>query len=322
MVELIKEKLDWQGKYLRIGNIISPNRCQKFMQSLSFSILLMALLACANTENNANNANQSQFDGQRAYQDVIAQTAFEERYPGTLGHEQVLAYLSDELIKAGWDVERQTAIIKGKEVYNLIASQDDQYPYILLGAHYDNRMYADQDPEQSLRNSPVPGANDGGSGVAVLLELSRTLPKNLPIPVRLVFFDAEDNGGIGDWDWILGSTAFVRDMEPLPQSAIILDMIGDMDLQVYYERNSDPAIREEIWMAADQLGYGDVFIREERHAMLDDHTPFLQAGIPAVNVIDFDYPYWHTTQDTVDKVSPTSLQVIGDTITAWLLEQQ
>ena len=111
----------------------------------------------------------------------------------------------------------------------------------------------------------------------------------------------------------------MRDTDPLPQKAVILDMIGDSDLQVYYERNSDHGIREEIWRVADDLGYEDLFIKQERHSMLDDHTPFLEAGIPAVDLIDFDSPYWHTTEDTVDKVSPDSLQVIGDTLTAWLL---
>ncbi len=220
-----------------------------------------------------------------------------------------------------WLVERQELSINGKSIINLIASRGVG-EYILLGAHYDTRILADQDPNRSLRGDPVPGANDGASGVAVLLELARTLPEDLPVAIRLVFFDAEDNGGIDDWDWILGSRAFVRELVDEPSAAIIVDMIGDADLEVYYERNSDVILMEEIWQQASDLGYENIFIPEYKHSMLDDHTPFVEAGIPAVDLIDFNYPYWHTTSDTLDKVSPESLKAIGDTLTAWLLEKK
>ena len=135
----------------------------------------------------------------------------------------------------------------------------------------------------------------------------------------MVFFDAEDNGGIDDWDWILGSRAYVKEIEQKPSAVIIVDMIGDADLEVYYERNSDSSLMEEIWMEAINLGYGNSFIQEYRHSMLDDHTPFVEAGIPAVDIIDFNYPFWHTTADTPDKVSPQSLKAIGDTLASWLM---
>ncbi len=99
-------------------------------------------------------------------------------------------------------------------------------------------------------------------------------------------------------------------------------MIGDADLNIYYERNSDPAISADIWSQAGELGYGEQFIPVEKYSMLDDHTPFLEAGIPAVDIIDFDYPYWHTTGDTSDKVSAASLKAVGDTIRAWLISNQ
>jgi len=98
-------------------------------------------------------------------------------------------------------------------------------------------------------------------------------------------------------------------------------MIGDADLNIHYEGNSDIVIREEIWSAAAELGYGDIFIPTEKYNMLDDHTPFLEKGIPAVDIIDFDYAYWHTTEDTPDKVSAESLKVVGDTLRHWLAAQ-
>jgi len=250
--------------------------------------------------------------------DVKYQLSLGPRIPGMSGHDKILDWMQYELESANWQVERQALNINGKNVINLIASKGAG-EYILLGAHYDTRIYADNDPQPALKRDPVPGANDGASGVAVLLELARTLPEELPKAVKLVFFDAEDNGGIDDWDWILGSRAFVRELVDIPSAVVIVDMIGDADLEVYYERNSDLILMEQIWQQASNLGYGDVFISEYRHSMLDDHIPFLEAGIPAVDVIDFNYPYWHTTSDTLDKVSPESLKAIGDTLSVWLL---
>ncbi len=281
-----------------------------------FVIFLLGFLGCKQGQADVDH---DYFNGNRAYVDVINQVEMGARYPGAKGHDEIILYINDELERSGWQVDRQVTELNGKAVINLIASRDEDPEYVLLGAHYDSRILADRDQVEDLRNEPVPGANDGGSGVAVLLELARTLPDDLPLSTRLVFFDAEDNGGIEDWDWILGSRAYVRDIDPLPKIAVILDMIGDSDLQVYYERNSDQVIREDIWRVADDLGFENIFIKEEKHSMLDDHIPFLEAGIPAVDLIDFDYPYWHTTEDTPDKVSPESLQLIGDTITAWLL---
>jgi len=262
-----------------------------------------------------------EFNADRAYQDVEYQLSLGPRIPGTSGHEQILDWMESELEAENWQVERQELRINGKKVINLIATRG-LGTYILIGAHYDTRILADHDPEPSLRDDPVPGANDGASGVAVLMELARTLPENHPVAIKLVFFDAEDNGGIDDWDWILGSRAFVRELVDKPSAAIIVDMIGDADLEVYYERNSDIALMEQIWQQARNLGYENIFIPEYKHSMLDDHTPFIEAGIPAVDLIDFDYPYWHTTSDTLDKVSPESLKSIGDTLTAWLLDKE
>jgi Zn-dependent M28 family amino/carboxypeptidase len=157
--------------------------------------------------------------------------------------------------------------------------------------------------------------------VAVLLELARVLPAHdLPRPLWLAFFDLEDGGGVEGRDWILGSRALAAALPSTPAAAVIVDMIGDADLQIYYEGNSDPVLRETIWATASSLGY-DSFIASPGYSMIDDHIPFIERGIPSVLIIDFDYPYWHTTEDTIDKVSAASLEQVGRTLEAWVLAQ-
>ncbi len=262
-----------------------------------------------------------QFDGERAFADVAHQVSLGPRPVGSEAHAQTVAWIVESLGIAGWEAEVQELEMNGHPIRNIIATRgnDSGGEWIVLGAHYDTRLHADQDADPERLEELVMGANDGASGVAVLLELARVLPKDLDKRVWLVFFDAEDNGRIEGWDWILGSTAFVAALDEHPDLAVVVDMIGDADLQVYYEIFSDQAIREEIWKTAENLGYQDSFIQEEKYTILDDHKPFLDAGIPAVDIIDFDYPYWHTTEDTLDKVSPQSLKIIGDTLLTWLI---
>ena len=260
------------------------------------------------------------FDGQRAYADVQTQVAFGPRSPGTDGHAQIVAWMRAELESAGWQVEVQESEALGHPVQNIVAKRGDASPQIILGAHYDSRMYADNDPDPANHTQPVPAANDGASGVAVLLELARTLPKD-SVPTWLVFFDAEDNGRIEGWDWILGSREFVKNNVLQPRAVVVIDMIGDADLNIYKERNSNAGLTDEIWGVANSLGYEKQFIAEDKYSMEDDHTPFLEAGIPAVDIIDFDYPYWHTVGDTTDKVSAESLEVVGKTLWTWITQQ-
>jgi glutaminyl-peptide cyclotransferase len=260
------------------------------------------------------------FDGQRAYDDVQTQVDFGPRVPGSAGHAQVQEWMRAELESADWQVEVQESEALGHPIENIVAKRSDEPPQIIIGAHYDSRMFADSDPDPTQHTNFVPGANDGASGVAVLLELARSLPEDA-VPIWLVFFDAEDNGRIEGWDWILGSREFVKNNPVQPRAVIIVDMIGDADLNIYRERNSNVQLTDEIWEVAKGLGYEDKFISEYRHDVLDDHRPFLEAGIPAIDIIDFDYPYWHTIQDTPDKVSAESLQAVGDTLYTWIMQQ-
>jgi hypothetical protein len=260
----------------------------------------------------------SPFDGQSAWQDVAYQVSLGPRIPGSQAHADFIEWILDELEGYGWQAAIQEAEMMGHLIENIYATRNDENPQILLVAHYDSRLVADRDPDPAKQSEPVPGANDGASGVAVLLELARTLPSGT-VPVGLLFTDAEDNGNIPGWDWALGAQAFVIALEGKPQSVIVIDMIGDADLKIYKERNSDPAITESVWAQASKLGYQDIFVNEEKHSIIDDHLPFLAAGIPAIDIIDIDYPYWHTTADTPDKVSPASLQVVGKTLWHWVV---
>jgi len=278
-------------------------------------ILLLLLTNC-------NENKDLQFDGESAYQYAKQQVEFGPRTPGSDAHQNTVDWIMSELNKNGWKTDLQTDQINDYQLKNIIAyrgEKDKDTPWIILAAHYDSRFFADRDPNPENQLLPVPGANDGASGVAVLLELARVLPIDLEKNVWLVFFDAEDQGQIDNWDWILGSRSFVDNMQGTPDYVVLLDMIGDADLNIYFERNSNTELQQEIWMIASELGYSEFFIPEYKYSILDDHIPFVEKGITAIDIIDFNYPHWHTIEDTIDKISPESLEAIGRTIFHWLL---
>ena len=187
---------------------------------------------------------------------------------------------------------------------------------ILLGTHYDTRSWADRDPKESERIYPIPGANDGGSGVVVLLGLADVWKaKPPPCGIDLVFFDGEDFGRDSIWeDYFLGSKAWVRDYPDYrPEWGIILDMVGDRDLTIRKERHSlekAPAVVNRVWAAALRAG-SKAFLDEPQSTVIDDHTAFLDKGIPVILLLDFDYPWFHTSDDTPNKCSPESLGQVG-----------
>lgn len=259
------------------------------------------------------------FDGQQSYLYLQDQMEFGPRWPGSPGHVEVGDYIVDKLEGFGWEVEEQSFPYQNIEGRNIIARANvGAGPVIIIGAHYDTRKIADQTPGS---DEPVPGAVDGASGVAILIELARTLDLDqIDNEIWLTFFDVEDqgSGGMPGFDWIVGSSYMANNLEITPESMVLVDMVGDADQQLFYEGNSDPALRQIIWQRAAELGYQDVFIQELRHTMIDDHLPFARLGIPAVDIIDFDYPYWHTVEDTADKASPESLHRVGRTLESWL----
>jgi Zn-dependent M28 family amino/carboxypeptidase len=274
--------------------------------------------------NSGNSKSFQSFNGQRAYGDVVYQVGLGPRVPLSRAHDTVIQWIKDELVKSGWEVQLQSGNFEGKPITNIIAtrsqSSEDSLPWVILGAHYDTRLLSDQDVDPNNWETPVPGANDGASGVAVLLELARSLPKKLPVNLWLVFFDAEDNGDLNGWDWIMGSHFFVNQLSDKPDAVVIVDMVGDKDLNIYQEGNSSVQLSDQIWSVAESLGYKSKFIPEVNHYILDDHVPFIDQGIPAVDIIDIEYPFWHTQADTADKISASSLQIVGETIYKWLVD--
>ncbi len=284
------------------------------------SVILIVLSAALTSCTQSSARPGAVFDGENAYDWVVIQCELGYRITGTEASIQAGNMYSDTLHSLGWRVRDQRFDYKGTPVRNLLAWKGEG-PGIMVGAHYDTRREADEDPTNPTQ--PVLGANDGASGVAVLLELARTLDvKKTDRTVYLAFFDAEDNGYLDGWDWIIGSSYMATHWgdngeEPL-ETVVVVDMIGDRDQNIYYDRNSDPALSQKLWNVAAEHGYGDRFIPQYRYAILDDHIPFARMGITAVDIIDFDYPYWHTTEDTPDKVSAASLEAVGRTVQAWL----
>ena len=280
---------------------------------LSFVLTLVALLTAPLVP-----VEGASFNGHSAFNHVEAQMKLGPRPTGSEAWRAAGDYIAHHLKSSGWIVEEQRFAYQGTRIRNIIGRKG-RGPVLILGAHYDTRLRADQDKKNPAM--PVPGANDGASGVAVLLELARSLQSgDLAREVWLTFFDAEDNGGLDGWEWAAGAKFMAENLALRPEVVVVVDMVGDADQQIYYDKNSDPGWSQRIWAVAHRLGYGNHFLSLPKYGVVDDHIPFAQKGIPAVDIIDFDYPYWHTTQDTIDKVSPTSLERVGRTLEVFVEE--
>ena len=195
---------------------------------------------------------------------------------------------------------------------------------VMLFTHWDTRPTADNDVDHKDR--PIVGADDGASGTAVLLELARVFHAKRPnVCVELLFVDGED-WGPGEDKMYLGAIHFAKNPGAYrPSYAILLDMIGDKGLTIHREIKSEqlhPELNDKVWNTAASLGYGPQFPQDAKYQIFDDHDSFNQAGIPAIDLIDFDYAYWHTLQDTADKCSPESLKAVGDVMAQVIYEER
>jgi len=264
------------------------------------------------------------FDSSRAFSVLSRQCDFGPRPVGSAAHDRTRDYLVRELRRYADSVELQNfqhaQADKTYRLSNIVAEFGDPNTRgVLLCAHWDTRPTADEELEAADRQRPILGANDGASGVAVLLELARMFHERPPaVPVTVVLFDGEDFGPTVQ-DMFLGSRHFAARLgnKPRFRYGILLDMVGDKELEVYREGNSQAGAKsvvDKIWTAARKLGYDGAFRDQVKYTISDDHVPLIEAGLPCADVIDFDYACWHTLRDTVDKCSAESLRTVGETI--------
>ncbi len=270
------------------------------------------------------------FSGKSAYDYLLKQTNFGPRNPNSAGHKLCLQFLESELKQYADKVILQTFTQQGYNetlhLTNVFAQfKPELQQRILLLAHWDTRPRAEEDADPKKRNLPIIGANDGASGVAVLLELARLFKNNPPpIGIDILLTDGEDYGDSqkdGNTDlYFLGAKHFAKTKSTAytPEYGILLDMIGDRDLQLPLEQNSlrfAPRLMDIIWTTAEELAVTN-FIRVPGESISDDHLPLNEVGIPTIDIIDFQYPHWHTHQDTPDKCSSESLEAVGKVLSA------
>jgi glutaminyl-peptide cyclotransferase len=276
-------------------------------------------------------------DGKRAYKHLVAICALGPRIAGTAANTAQRRMASAHFAKLGGVVREQPFTAKdplsGKDVpmVNLIGSWfPERSERVMLGVHYDTRPHPDMDQDPVKRKGPFLGANDGASGVALLMEIAQHLKAmETPWGVDLVLFDGEELVYDQEGDYFLGSKEFGRVYEHDRHTrkdpskyvaALVLDMIGDKDLLINQEPYSlefAPNLVRSVWSVASRLK-AKSFKARVGQAVMDDHLPLNNAGIPAIDIIDFDYPHWHTAKDTPDKCSAESLEEVGRVVTAWL----
>ena len=261
------------------------------------------------------------FSGKRAMDLILRQVEFGPRSPENVEAKENTLQLIYESLKPYTDsiivLPFQYRGYKGNNVVaKFSGSTTVPRATLMLGTHWDTRAIADKDPNYLKRDSPILGANDGASGVAVLLELARSLSNNLhEINVDLIFFDLEDLGGIDGLPFSIGARNFVAENTGYrPTAGVIVDMVCDKNLRIPKEINSlnaAPEIINKIWQSAERQ-HAEVFKKEIGAAIIDDHIPFLASGIPVVNLIHYPFPSsWHTSKDTIKRCSARSLEQVG-----------
>ena len=290
------------------------------------------------------NSQLPEFDGKNAYLQIEKQVSFGSRTPNSSGHAKALAYLQSELKKYADEVELQPFAYLGYDGEKLALTNiiGKFYPAaknrIILAAHWDSRPRSEQDKDSTKRNLPILGANDGGSGVGVLLEIARLI-KNQKVDygIDIVLFDGEDYGMHNDLsNFCLGSKYFSAKLPQgyAPVFGILLDLVGDKEavfMKEGYSYQYAPDIVNMVWGIASRLGVTQ-FVQQVGPAIYDDHIPLNQAGIRTIDIIDIDLVganspnkrrnYWHTQSDNMENIGKETLQNVGDVLTHFIYSLQ
>jgi len=295
---------------------------------LPFMMLVLAGCPSNGTDAGGNAAIARQapaFPEDSAFALVRTQVGFGPRVPGMPGHEKQLQWMIDYLRARADTVVLQpfththTASRKQLDMTNVLARFNPGAPdRVLLVTHWDTRPTADYDADEEARSQPIPGANDGASGTAVLLQIADVLKSHKPgIGVDLLFVDGEDYGP-EEADMYLGAKYFAANAGSYrPLYGVLIDMIGDRTPRFGVEDTSTrmaPEVVQRVWGLAEELGYGAYFPRTNIGAIGDDHVPLNQAGIRTANIIDCCDPPWHTQEDNVANASPVGLGVVGSVL--------
>jgi len=284
-------------------------------------------------------ANPSKHNGHTEYSQIVwdfleTLCDFGPRYPGSPGYKKTQRLIRETGLKFAGSVDLKPFYPllsdsgKGMEFLNIVLKfkGEEVGKPLLIGAHYDTRPFADEEEGPDKKKQPILGANDGGSGVALLLGLASWLADHPPKrPVHLVFFDGEDYGAKGSGKILMGSIHMASEFlmaeeEEKPRSVLILDMLGDEELEIYKENfslKSAPDLVNDLFSIALQNNFSQ-FKDKSKYTIFDDHYPFAKIGVPSAVLIDFDYPHWHKLSDTLDKCSIESLNAVFSVVTEWL----
>jgi glutaminyl-peptide cyclotransferase len=299
------------------------SRQTRLQYSLTSILLIVCLpMVCARTSPAVQTKIWEELSGEKAFAHVQRLVDFGPRPAGSEAIEKSRRYIEDQLRRFGWQVTRQAfsdETPRGKvQFVNLIAQFPDRghtAPSFLLCSHYDTKTF------DAIK---FVGANDGGSSTGLLLELARVIGQhpNLAAKVELVFFDGEEAyDHFSDTDGLYGSRYYAKHLGSGRQfrGGILFDMVGDRSLEITLPADSPSEMARDIFEAAEALKLRSYFTYLDRE-MIDDHSPLNAIGVSTIDVIDFDYPWWHTAGDTMDKISAQSLQIVGSVALHYLSE--
>ena len=313
------------------------------------STLLAALVACGSSQSKAEKTNVAvqekvqipEFNADSAYQYVKMQTDMGPRVPGTETHKKAAERLTQELKRHGAQTSVQEFVAKSFDNqllkgYNIVGSYNPQAKSrILLFAHWDTRPFADTDQDKANHRKPIDGANDGASGVGVLLEIARQLQtQDTRLGIDILFFDLEDYGApyfakdnSNGESYCLGSQYWAKTPHQPGYRArygILLDMVGDKNARFsrdLFSMRFAPSVVDKVWNTAQKLGYGNYFVNQDGSYLTDDHIYVNQYGIPSIDIVDYDSnrekgfaDSWHTQDDTIDNIDPATLKAVGQTL--------